>query len=487
MKPYRLFFFLALFFFSTKTNGQNRGDLLSDSLVLSYDKTEIQAVYDSFDLPEVLFPIDFEQVEVHRIVYRTLTGRGDSLTVASGLVALPVNTTCQFPMVNYNHGSLTYDEVLSEFKAPLNQHLIGVPFAANGYVAVLPDLLGYGASPLDHPHPYVHAKSEATAVVDMLRATRQLCSALNTGLNDELFLLGYSQGGHTTMAAHRELQQEYAGEFTVTASAPCSGPYDLSGIMFDSMFFSNTFSNPFFIAFATASYQYVYQNLYSKIGEIFQPPYDSLILRMLNRANPEPHLRDSLPVPGYLMFQPDYLAEILADTMHPVRQNLRDNDLYDWAPEAPVHLYYCTADEQVPYVNALFAADHMTDLGADVLAVFSGDLDHFACTPFALIAAKLWFDGYRTPCMIGTEDLASGEAVRVFPNPFRDDMSVVIPGTEPGILRLYDLTGHSLYASSVYDGQTVRLSAQHWAPGVYIAEIQADREVFRFPVVKAVE
>lgn len=477
-------FFLALaLLFPQVGRTQDRGDLASDSLVLLLSKSEILAIYDTFGISEFFFPIRHEVVELHRIVYYTLNGRGDGLTLASGLAAFPPDTTCTFPLLNYSHGSLAYDEALSDFRAKMAQHFIGVPFAANGYVAALPDFLGYGATPPDHPHPYIHAKSEATSVVDMLRAVRTLCAGRNIQLNDKLFLLGYSQGGHVTMATHREIESLHADEFTVTASAPCSGPYDLSGILFDSTFYSTTFSNAFFIAFGTASYQYIYQNLYSEINEIFQPPYDSMILRMLDRRAPESNLRDSLPAIGIQMFQPDYLAEILADSLHPLREDIRDNDVYDWKPEAPVRLYYCTQDEQIPYVNALFTADHMADLGANVEAFNAGPFDHFACTPWALLAAKFWFDGFHVPCSVGTEDLAGAEPVRIFPNPFQRGFTVLLPGPYAGALWLTDMLGRTVYSGGVQGEQQIHLPAD-LPPGAYLARIQSESGTTLLKLVK---
>ena len=58
--------------------------------------------------------------------------------------------------------------------------------------------MGLGSSP--GFHPYLHARSEATASVDMLRAGRNYCASNNIGLNGQVFLAGYSQGGHTEMA-----------------------------------------------------------------------------------------------------------------------------------------------------------------------------------------------------------------------------------------------------------------------------------------------
>jgi len=424
--------FLLVFFLPFMASGQQRGDLIRDSLLFAYDRAGIQDVYADFGIPEIFFPIEYDEIELYRIEYWTLAVHGDSLVPASGLVSLPVNSTCDFPLYNYNHGRLTYQETLSEFKAPGMQHLIGVPFAAQGYVGALPDYLGYGATPKNIPHAYTHAKSEATAVVDMLRASRQLCDQYGVLLNGQVFLSGYSHGGHVTMAAHREIEAMHPDEFEITASAPASGPYDLSGIMRDSMLLSDYFSNPWYIAAGAVSYQYVYGNLYDDLSQFFLPPYDSLIALIHNRYDPHSNLEDSLPMPGYQMMQPEYLDNVLLDDEHPMNEALRDNDVYDWAPQAPMRMYYCEADERIPYNNALFAFDTMTALGAPNLTIESAGAQygHDACAPPALIRAKLWFDTYKKPCSpVATLDVDNlSKEVRVYPNPASQYVQVYVEG-----------------------------------------------------------
>ncbi|MBO0155283.1 hypothetical protein J0688_25075, partial [Vibrio parahaemolyticus] len=46
--------------------------------------------------------------------------------------------------------------------------------------------------------------------------------------SSHLFITGYSQGGHVAMATHKVIERDYAREFTVTASGPMSGPYNLA-------------------------------------------------------------------------------------------------------------------------------------------------------------------------------------------------------------------------------------------------------------------
>ena len=104
---------------------------------------------------------------------------------------------CIFPLCSYQHGTITERYEVPSFEG--GELFLGIVFAPGGYVVCMPDYLGLGLG--EGLHPYCHAKSEATATVDMLRATRQVCDEQDIHLNDQTFLFGYSQGGHATMAA----------------------------------------------------------------------------------------------------------------------------------------------------------------------------------------------------------------------------------------------------------------------------------------------
>src|SRR5439155_23771664 len=96
-----------------------------------------------------------------------------------------------------------------------------------------PDYLGLGLSP--GLHPFMHAASETTASLDMLTAAATVTSRRGLHLSGKVFITGFSQGGHSTMATGRAIQQR-PGPWKVTALAPIAGPYDLAGAEFPAMF-----------------------------------------------------------------------------------------------------------------------------------------------------------------------------------------------------------------------------------------------------------
>ena len=90
-------------------------------------------------------------------------------------------------------------------------------FAGAGFIYIAPDYLGLGDSTVPR-HRYFHAATEASSTADLLVASRRVLASLLVEQNDELFIFGFSQGGHAALALHRELQN---GHVDVTGHGYC--------------------------------------------------------------------------------------------------------------------------------------------------------------------------------------------------------------------------------------------------------------------------
>src|SRR5262245_41238063 len=96
-------------------------------------------------------------------------------------------------------------------------------FAGAGFVYIAPDYLGLGDSTVPR-HRYFDAATEASSAVDLLIASRPVLAALRVPQNRELFTFGFSQGGHSALASHRELQRAHVD---LTATATVGGVFDV--------------------------------------------------------------------------------------------------------------------------------------------------------------------------------------------------------------------------------------------------------------------
>ena len=343
-------------------------------------------------------------VTAQRIVYWSPDVDGE-LTQLSALVAYPSDADDPLPLLGYQHGTLTVRDSAPSAVTPgitsITEHPEGglaLIFAARGYVVVAADYIGLGVS--ETFHPYLHAQSEATAVIDALRAARELASEQDIELSDQLFLTGLSQGGHATMAAHRAIEQDDADEFTVTASAPVAGPYQLSETAVDGVLAENEAPHPYHVAYLLVSYNRIYEftlndgDLFAnEIAETLPSMFDgehepdAIDLAMVPVDEPPPKRPDA-------SIAPSLLASFAAHDDHPLRVALRENDVDDWSPVAPIHLYHCTGDEDVPFEISENTLAKLLANGADAELVEppeAAGADHMGCFPASLTDIGEWF------------------------------------------------------------------------------------------------
>lgn len=444
-------------------------DLLSYTFIGSKSKAQLAA---QFGLPFIQYGARF-----YKVTYTTQDLSGAQDTV-SGLVVVPDDDTDIFPRLVYQHGtSSSKDNVPSRYGQPGGgEGDIPVFFAGMGFVALAPDYLGLGDS--DEFHPYVHADSETWVAQDMLRAFDELEAQINTHTNEQLFMTGYSQGGHASMALHRAVEQDPAEEFTATAAAHLSGPYSIGEVMRDFILLDTVYYYPAYIPNTLLSYQEVYGNLFDEISDGFKPPYAGLVqqfydgqidLGELNEQLINALIAEEGESRPTRMLQDAMKQAVVADPDHPVNVALRANNVYQWAPEAPTRLFYCKADDQVSFVNSLVALDTMLARGALDIAAADQDstANHVECVEPALVSTLFFFLGFQEIGEVSGSDEAfeAGEPFAVFPNPA--DGFVQVRTEEAGELRVYDVNGREVMVRPLAEGLT-QLNLSDWRRSSYL-------------------
>ncbi|MES2530624.1 MAG: lipase family protein [Pseudomonadota bacterium] len=305
-------------------------------------------------------------VKVVALNYAT-RGPKDENTNASGVLLQPTGScTTAAPLVAYAKGTdFQKPRTLANPQDP-ETFLLAAMYAAQGYAVVATDYLGYAKSAFPY-HPYLHADSEARSVLDSVRAARLAMLTTGGTLSGKVMFTGYSQGGHSSMAAHRAAERDYAAEFNVVAGAHLAGPYNLSG----------SFRSPvaiagyqFFVPFIVTSWQKVYGNVYSDVNAVFKAPYAAGIENLL----PNPTLSGTTLVttgalPGALgetpaqardkLFQASFLADVQANDNNGLYVDAKKNDMFGWSPRAVTLLCGGAGDPTVP------PAQHLVPMKAD--------------------------------------------------------------------------------------------------------------------------
>ena len=336
----------------------NEGDLVASEAVGSLLKSDISV---ALELPLTTLKYD---TDCYKLTYKT-PDLSNVLVNASGLVCLPKGKVGPSPLLSYQHGTIfTQAETPSHSNSGYFGY--GAASASFGYITAVPDYLGYGVSS-SMPHPYVHAKSLSSTVINMLRATKHFLAlpSINRATNGQLFLAGYSEGGYATLAAQKTIELTLASEFIVTASEPGAGPYDVTGtVRMQSL--SPTIFDPSAGALLIKSYDTIY-NKPSQIDRYFTPGPAGLMATLFSGAFNGNGIATALG--GYNIRTNSLFNQAFLDGYNgagevTTKAFVAENDIYNWKPSASTFLFHGEMDDVVPYANTTTAIQAMQANGA---------------------------------------------------------------------------------------------------------------------------
>lgn len=381
---------LAIICFLFTLPVHSNAQLMSYTKVDSFSVDRLKDRWKRMGIPRAVMPVK-NAVDVYDITY--CTTYGDSSCVrASGLYFVPISPKKPAPLLIYNHGTT----IKPERKLGYNgEDQICLLFATDGYAVCEPDYVGLGTG--ERRHLYIHADSEANAGIDMMKAVVELDSILELERDPMIFVSGYSQGGHAAMAVHRKLQEQYSDEYTVTASSPMSGPYDLDGVQADVMF--HEYSQPHYLPYLLLGYNEVY-NLFDKekfYDLVFSEPYNNIVRGVFNGEYSVGNINDTLPdVPKDMLR--DSLVDLFVNSDEfEFKKLLEENSMDNWKPERPMQICFCDGDEEVSYLNAIIAHRNMKELGAENVKLrrVGRKFTHRSCADWAVAYTKFYFDSFR--------------------------------------------------------------------------------------------
>ena len=322
-------------------------------------------------------------VSLYKIVYETLNGYGDS-TLASGVIGIPEDTDNAFGIISWQHGTVVRRNSVSSIEG---FNLLSMILSSAGYVYVEADYLGLGIS--EDFHPYCMDIPSANTVIDMIRAGRNFCNDSDAiQFNNQISLVGYSEGGYATLAAQKMMEQDYSDEFDITISFPMAGPYDLSGTMVDLMFNGELYGAPYYLPYLLLAYIEYYE--LGELEEFFLPEYAELLPILFDGYHSDGEIDEQLPNPPIQILLPELVDEFETNPNHFLRNYLQDNDLINWTPESLTYLFHALADELIPFENAQIAYDNFISNGSENITLvpipesYGG---HQEAAPFALITA----------------------------------------------------------------------------------------------------
>jgi len=363
-----------------------RGDLVSYELIDEASKEYAQGVLDLFVPSAPDCPYD---LRMYNLEYETIDQFGN-IAIASGAIVVPVDQLQTFPLVSFHHG--TQIERSGTYSQDGNLDLLTM-WLGTTYVSLFPDYLGLGISEVFHPYQ-INIPS-ATASVDMIIASKEFCQLNDIYINNQLFLTGYSEGGYVSAAVQKMIEEEYSDILDITASTLCAGAYDMSGTMFDLMIAEEEYGEPYYLPYIIFSYHDSY-GILDDISDYFLPEYSDTLQILFNGEFGASSINSVMPsIPIHVM-DPQLVDEVTENYNHPFREKLRENDLYDWAPQSPTKIIHSYEDELVPYQNAEVAYEYFINNGSNNVELSLVNFGtHQDAAPNILMGVYYWFEQLR--------------------------------------------------------------------------------------------
>ncbi|MGB1217612.1 MAG: alpha/beta hydrolase family protein, partial [Saprospiraceae bacterium] len=339
-------FTFTLLLFSSSAQAQ----LIDYKKVRSFSVEDLKAYWKKMSIPQIITKVKYP-VDVYDVAYETEWIDGSRIK-ATGLYFVPVKPKKDAATLIYNHGTIVDPDREIDFNG---ESTILRMFATDGYAVIAPDYVGLGGG--DKQHLYHHAKTEAYAGIDFLKIVPEIDKAIGLKRNEQLFITGYSQGGHATMAVHRELQNNHPN-VNITATSPMSGAYDLSGVQSEIM--EIEYSQPHYLPYLMLGYTIAY-DIYPMdefYDTVFRSPWNEKIPGMFDGSMNRGEINDALPKVPKDMMNEELYEQYANDPDFFFKKLLEQNNMYDWKPEVPVQICYCENDEEVLSGNAKKAYEY---------------------------------------------------------------------------------------------------------------------------------
>lgn len=304
----------------------------------------LQLLASAFGQADVATLLKYD-VKAFTLTYTT-SYKGEPVA-ASGLIMVPVGITSDAPIVSLQHGT----EFRKDDAPSVKGGFQGLEFFASaGYIALMPDFLGYGTSQSIF-HPYYDKAHASSTVIDLIKAAKEFLNQEEIAFNEQLFLAGYSEGGYVTLAAAKEIDENPEHGLNVTAVAAGAGGYDLPGMLAE-ITSGTYYAYPSYLAFVLMAYNET-NDWHKPLTYFFQEKYASALQTFLNGEYGGSYINSKLTTHVPSLFNSDFFQRLKDPAGElELKTALEHNSVAGWKTDVPIRLFHGTKDEIIPFSNS---------------------------------------------------------------------------------------------------------------------------------------
>ncbi|MDC8002492.1 lipase family protein [Aureisphaera galaxeae] len=277
----------------------------------------------------------------------------------SGIVLIPHEKEAPLPILLYCHGTLfNKEDAPSRWDSAVQ--LEAIP-AMEGYITFIPDYLGYGST-RDEVPAYFDQEITTQTILDILPHGLNYLDNCGIAYRNDLYILGYSQGGHAAISVLKNMEEENATNLEVKAATSIAAPFKLKENV------NHILEKDVFPATAYVSYLFASLNHYQwhrKPNEFFQgASLDFIEKQLAGTVTLSKMARNQSDTISHLMNK-DFLEDYLGDGELLLKQSLERNSNFDFTPKSPLLVIHSRKDEVVPFSTSYNTWNQWIDRGAD--------------------------------------------------------------------------------------------------------------------------
>jgi pimeloyl-ACP methyl ester carboxylesterase len=314
-------------------------------------------------------------------VYESVDLDGNPITL-SGKVILPAKG----PIKRYI--LVSHYTIASNAEAPSNTFSLEGLLVKLGYALIIPDYLGYGIT-AGEIHPYLVMDITARNVIDMYKAVVPFMIAAGCAPeHDDIYLMGYSQGGAVTMAVQHEIEH-HNESIKIRRVFAGGGPYDVKAT-YDRFVETNHASYPCAVPIMMQG-MVVGNKLNLDMRELMAPHiYENLYEWVNTKQYTTGQINEFLGTKVTSELLTEKGMDRTSKEVSELYKAMTNNSIltYSWTPQAPVFMMHSIDDDVVPYDNAIRAKNKWQ--GANIQYSFGHFGSHTTtCVRFILAVQAL--------------------------------------------------------------------------------------------------
>ena len=281
-------------------------------------------------------------------VYKSVDVDGNPIWL-SGKVILPAKGNIKRYIL------VSHYTIASNREAPSNIFSLEGLLVKLGYALIIPDYIGYGLT-ADLVHPYLVMELTARNVLDMYYAVVPFMETAGCKPeHDDIYLMGYSQGGATTMAVQHAI--EHHGEpIKIRRVFAGGGPYDIK-YTYDQFVETNWASYPCAVPIMMQG-----MVVGNKLNLDMSTMMAARIFENLDTwVNSKLYTTNQINALIGTKKTSELLTEVgmnrTSKEVSELYKAMTENSIltYSWTPEAPVFMFHSMDDDVVPFENAMRA------------------------------------------------------------------------------------------------------------------------------------